>query len=771
MASSTDENVIVAEDVIEAREVMSEIEEEHVNELDEGEVNRCDQPIEEEEVNDCPIEQVRLTVPITDDPTMPALTFRTWVLGVFSCTALTFANQFFSFRQNPIAIGTISAQLVMLPLGKLMAVMLPEKKVTLPITGWSFSLNPGPFNIKEHVLITTLASVGTGSVYTLQIITISKVFYKMEIQPLLAILLTLTTQMLGYSLAGVFKKYLVDSPYMWWPGSLIQVSMFRALHEMENRVKGRLTRFQFFFIALVSCFAYSIIPTYFFPSLSALSLICWIWPKSITAHQIGGGLHGLGLLSFGLDWNVVSSFLGSPLASPAYSIICSLVGAFLALYCAVPIIYWTNGFEAKRFPIFSSYTFDKSGNPYDVKRILDKKTFNFDQGAYNSYSEVYLSAIFVFAYGMSFATLAATVSHVTLFNGRSIWRQLKSSLQDKSGDVHNRIMKKYDTVPQWWFYTIFVVVLAFSIFACEGFGGKLQLPYWGVLLAITLGLVFTLPIGVIAATTNREPGLNVITELIIGYLYSGRPIANVVFKTYGHLSLNHSIYFLYDLKLGHYMKIPPKSMFLVQMVGTLINSMIGFGTAWWILTTVENICDVTKLPKGSPWTCPNENVFFSSSIINGVVGPLRMFGKLGMYAKLNWFFLVGLISPVPIWWLSGKFPQHKWIQLIHIPLIFSGATAFPVIKAVHFWTWGVVGIFFNVYVYQRYRGWWTRHTYVLSAALQAGAAFLSLLVYFSLQMNSRFGPDWWGADGGDHCPFATCPTDPGIVVDGCPSVS
>ncbi|XP_042482392.1 oligopeptide transporter 1-like isoform X2 [Macadamia integrifolia] len=742
---------------------------EEVREIEEGEVN--DQPIEEEEVNDCPIEQVRMTVPISDDQTMPALTFRTWVLGVFSCAMLTFTNQFFSFRQNSISIGTISAQLMVLPLGKLMAATLPEKTVVVPLTDFSFLLNPGPFNMKEHVLTSILAGAGTGSVYTLQIVTICKVFYKMEIQPLLAILLTLTTQMAGYGFAGLFKIYLVDSPYMWWPGSLVQVSLFRALHEKESRVKGRLTRLQFFLIAFASCFIYSIVPVYFFPSLSALSFICWIWPKSVTAHQIGGGLHGLGLFSFGLDWNVASAILGSPLAYPPYSILCSLVGAFLALYVAVPLVYWTNGFEAKRFPIFSSNTFDQSGKPYNVLRILDRKTFIFDIQAYNNYSKLYLSTIFVFAYGMSFATLAATLSHVALFNGRSIWRQMKSSMQDKTGDVHNRIVKKYDSVPQWWFYTIFVVVLAFSIFACEGFGGKLQLPYWGVLLAITLGLVFTLPIGVIAATTNQEPGLSVIAELIIGYLYPGRPIANVVFKTYGHLSLNHSIYFLYDLKLGHYMKIPPKSMFLVQMVGTLIYNMIGFGTAWWLLTSVENICDVTKLPKGSPWTCPRENVFYSSSIINGVVGPLRMFGKLGVYAKLNWFFLFGLISPVPIWWLSCKFPQHKWIQLIHMPLIFSSAAAFPVIKAVHFWTWGVVGIFFNIYVYGRYKGWWTRHNYVLSAALQAGAAFLSLLVYFSLQMNGRFGLDWWGADGGDHCPLATCPTDPRIMVDGCPTVS
>jgi hypothetical protein len=35
--------------------------------------------------------------------------------------------------------------------------------------------------------------------------------------------------MLGYGWAGLFRKYLVDSPYMWWPSNLVQVSLFRYI--------------------------------------------------------------------------------------------------------------------------------------------------------------------------------------------------------------------------------------------------------------------------------------------------------------------------------------------------------------------------------------------------------------------------------------------------------------------------------------------------------------------------------------------------------------
>jgi OPT oligopeptide transporter protein len=59
--------------------------------------------------------------------------------------------------------------------------------------------------------------------------------------------------------------------------------------------------------------------------------------------------------------------------------------------------------------------------------------------------------------------------------------------------------------------------------------------------------------------------LNVITDLIIGYIFPGRPPANVAFKTYGTVSMSQAIMFLSDFKLGHYMKIPPRSMSVIQV--------------------------------------------------------------------------------------------------------------------------------------------------------------------------------------------------------------
>ncbi|AET00810.2 putative oligopeptide transporter, OPT superfamily [Medicago truncatula] len=724
------------------------------------------------EVDDSPIEQVRLTVSTTDDPTQPALTFRTWIIGLACCIVLAFVNQFFGYRTNPLTITAVSAQIVSLPIGKLMAATLPTTIYKVPFTKWSFTLNPGPFNLKEHALITIFASAGAGGVYAINIITIVKAFYHRNINPIAAFLLAITTQMLGYGWAGMFRRFLVDSPYMWWPSNLVQVSLFRAFHEKEKRLKGGTTRLQFFFLIFVASFGYYIIPGYFFQRISTISVVCLIWKNSVTAQQIGSGMKGLGIGAFSLDWNTVVSFTGSPLAVPGFAIINVLVGFVLFLYVIIPISYWNNFYEAKKFPFISSHTFDSTGATYNVSRILNEATFEIDMDAYNKYSKLYLSIIFAFDYGLSFATLTATVSHVCLFHGKTIiqmWRKTTNALKENAGDVHTRLMKRnYEQVPEWWFMIILVLMVILALACCEGFGKQLQLPWWGVLLSLLIALVFTLPIGVIQATTNQQAGLNVITELIIGFLYPGKPLANVAFKTYGYISMAQALSFLEDFKLGHYMKIPPKAMFIVQLVGTLVASSVYFSTAWWLLTTIPNICDASMLPEGSPWTCPGDDVFYNASIIWGVVGPQRMFTKDGIYPGMNWFFLIGLLAPVPVWLLARKYPNHKWIELINMPLIIGGASGIPPARSINYISWGVVGIFFNFYVYKNFKAWWARHTYILSAALDAGIAFMAVLLYFSLQSYDVFGPTWWGLEADDHCPLAKCPTAPGIVTKGCP---
>ena len=112
---------------------------------------------------------------------------------------------------------------------------------------------------------------------------------------------------------------------------------------------------------------------------------------------------------------------------------------------------WYSGF----LPVVSSRSFDNTGSPYNITRILnDDITFNPD--AYKAYSPLFISVSFAVAYGLSFASVTATVTHTLLYYGKQIRNQARRSLSEQP-DIHARLMSVYEEVPQWWYLSIFCV--------------------------------------------------------------------------------------------------------------------------------------------------------------------------------------------------------------------------------------------------------------------------------------------------------------------------
>ncbi|KAG6527179.1 oligopeptide transporter 1-like isoform X2 [Zingiber officinale] len=718
--------------------------------------------------DDSPIEQVRLTVPPMDDPTLQVLTFRTWLVGMPLCILQTVLLRIGLFRRQMISISSVCIDIILLIVGNLLAKVLPEKSVRIPGTRWSFSLNPCPFNIKEHVttsiLVNSISSPGFLN------ISIAKIFYHREIQFWPALFLVISTQFLGFGFAGMFLKFLVDSPYMWWPGVIPSISFYKALHEKDKRPKGELSVFQFFFLVSVAAFAYTIIPSYFFPSITGLSVVCWIWKDSITAQQIGSGFNGLAIGSLSFDWLTITSFLGDPLLFPAFVILNMLAGFIILAYIILPWSYWSNAYEARKFPLFSTNIYDSTGHNYNVSRIVDPNTLLFDSEAYSNYSKVYYSTSLIYTIGFSLALYTSTISHIALFYGRSVWHQFKKAYKDDEQDVHARLMKQnYESVPQWWFSSISLLMIGMAILVCEGFGGQIQLRYWEVLLACALVLLF-LPLEcALEAITGSGFTLDLLLEVIIGYLNPGKPLGNMAFKLYGSEAHQMAAAVIGNFKLSHYMKLPPKIIFFIMFISAICSCFVDFGVAWWMLHSIKNICQPDLLPEGSPWTCPSERATYISGVTWGLVGPSKIFYPHGMYSAIFIFALIGLVAPIPLWLLSHKNPEKKWITLVNFPIIFSSATAFPLGGLVGYWGWFAIGLFFNYFIFQKHKKWWARYNYVLSAGLGVGSTFCVVLLSVSLQFQDVYGVNWWGLDN-DHCPLAKCPTASGVVIEGCPVI-
>lgn len=54
------------------------------------------------------------------------------------------------------------------------------------------------------------------------------------------------------------------------------------------------------------------------------------------------------------------------------------------------------------------------------------------------------------------------------------------------------------------------------------------LPIWGLLLAISITSVYLLPAGFIYAMTTQSLNINLVAEIIPGYIWAGKPFANMV---------------------------------------------------------------------------------------------------------------------------------------------------------------------------------------------------------------------------------------------------
>ena len=200
-----------------------------------------------------------------------------------------------------------------------------------------------------------------------------------------------------------------------------------------------------------------------------------------------------------------------------------------------------------------------------------------------------------------------------------------------------------------------------------------HLPWYGLLLAVGITTVMFLPVAIIMAITNQHSSLYLICQLICGVVFPGRPVANMIFVTYCYISSAQGIKFSSDLKLGHYMKIPPKLLFSVQMVATLVSSVTQVGVLNWMFANIRGICTPGAV---NGFNCPIARVHFNGSILWGLIGPERFFGDSALYSNLIWAFLVGAIAP-PAIWLVWRKTRIDLLKKISLPVLFGSISWIP----------------------------------------------------------------------------------------------
>lgn len=490
-----------------------------------------------------------------------------------------------------------------------MSLILPSKGIT---GRW---LNPHSFNSKEHLAIVIMSSSASSAAYATEVLATQKLYYNIIPNAAVAILLLLSSQLLGYGLAGVLRKSLVYPTKMVWPSILPLSSLIETLHRDKAEMRKK---FNFFWIIFGVVAVWELFPQYVMPVLTGISFFCLANRNSLVFTNIFGGANGnegLGLLALSFDWQYITT---SSLFLPLITLTNSFIGFVIctAMYIG---LYYGNVWQAMTFPFLSQSLFSPSSNStsfavYNQSAILDINN-ELNVGALEAAGIPFFATTNAAYLLTTNLGITATVMHIMLWNREAVrqafaginfaklknyrpnlrfWpklpahRGMKKLEEDRDDlDPHYRRMLAYNEVPVVWYIGILAVSIIVALFCIYNLNSTL--PWWGFLIACILSFLSTLFFGALAGLIGFKVPITSVIQLIGGYLHPGKPVANMYFVLFGANAQAQALFLVENLKLGQYGKLSPRCTFTVQILGTVFGAIVNYALMNSITTNQRDI--------------------------------------------------------------------------------------------------------------------------------------------------------------------------------------
>lgn len=144
------------------------------------------------------------SIHVTDDPSLRAITFRSMFLGACLSVFGGVLSGIYYFKPQQIVLSPVFLAVVSFLLGEAMSLGIPRKGKI------GRFLNPHQFNIKEHLAITIMANSASISALGIEVIAAERLFYGKRLSSGISIFLLLSSQFLGYGIAGLMRKTMVS---------------------------------------------------------------------------------------------------------------------------------------------------------------------------------------------------------------------------------------------------------------------------------------------------------------------------------------------------------------------------------------------------------------------------------------------------------------------------------------------------------------------------------------------------------------------------------
>jgi len=213
-----------------------------------------------------------------------------------------------------VLISVLSVQIITFPIGKFLAWALPRRRFS--VFGRSFTLNPGPFNIKEHTLISIMLNIAVEGASITDINAAMRIVYGVRWSIGKQFFLGIVLHVLGFSFAGVLRQFLVWPSSMIWPGVLVRCSLLNAMHSNYGKKDTKhISRERFLYLVMLGSFLYYWLPGYLWTGLSVFNWVCWIAPNNVIVNSLFGTISGVGMGLVTFDWAQIA-VVGSPLVIP-----------------------------------------------------------------------------------------------------------------------------------------------------------------------------------------------------------------------------------------------------------------------------------------------------------------------------------------------------------------------------------------------------------------------------------------------------------------------
>ncbi|KAI1389940.1 OPT oligopeptide transporter protein-domain-containing protein [Hypoxylon trugodes] len=372
------------------------------------------------EISQIPYE-VRRVVSLHDDTTLPTLTFRYFLLSVIFVIPGAFLSAMNNFRTTYAPYSVFFVQIATNYVGLWLARVLPARQIQIPFTKRSFSLNPGPWSIKEHVLVTITAASGATGNLAVGPIALGDLYFNTRLHPAAAIFFMWSIDAVGYSFAAIARQVLLYEPAYPWFQALCQTALFET-QSKQNKNPGPTARKQMrvFWLVLLGVTLWQFLPEYVFPMLSSMAFLCWVAPHNPTANFLGSGLGGMGFLNLSFDWANISNYLaGVPLfLSPWWSQVVLFFSFFLSCWVLLPAAKW-GGLGNYPHCLMTNRACTADGSRYPVTDLVTgQDTFN--QTAYEENGPLHLGVHYLWAIFFDYASYVSAYAWIAFFGASQI---------------------------------------------------------------------------------------------------------------------------------------------------------------------------------------------------------------------------------------------------------------------------------------------------------------------------------------------------------------